>query len=104
MSLLTKAIATMEPELAESFMKWLSDRPPVIQELAHRIPPRMRITIEGCHHWVVGYAETGNPEHAHLLVADVNPGVSEENYEIAMKTCFSLCPIGVVISPATELN
>jgi hypothetical protein len=103
MTALEFAIAKMDPEIKAGFLMWLAEKPQHVQELANQFPPRMQIIINGVAHWIIGYTETDDPTHAHLLVADVNP-VTPDSHKLALERLVSVCPERLTVYTNPELN
>ncbi len=76
---------------------WMEVMTPAARDLCHRCPPGMIVHAGDDQYRVIGYTETTNHEHAHLLVVKVGDEPTKENL-------ISVCPEKMVVYKHRELN
>ncbi len=101
MTNLERVMSTETEEHQRQIAGWVSLMSPACQDLCQRCPPKMMIHVGDLVFYVVGYSETKDHEHAHLLVSPIDP---DEDFEASTANPISVCPEKMVIYKHGELN
>lgn len=87
MTIWQEYLGGLDPDARREVEEWYESRPPAIQALCRRFPPRSIVRINDHAAYVLTYMETEG-EGPGLMCSFTDPG---QDYDLAMATRFFVC-------------